>query len=238
MNFFLLNKWINGQIYSSKSSGFVVSGFFPIFLLSCSLFSVACVLLVLNLISWCFILQLSRHLINYIIPFFQLTSWLCLTSWLYSKNMSVPFKSVTAVFNYSLCLLILIFRGTTLVISLFFVLSILNTSNEKLIGFVWILLSFTNCLLISVYVYLESTNILTLKFLSFFFIFACIFNSLSELLHYFGIIYFIGEFTLISCTVPTWDLLQNPSSFCLLLDCLILLKPFVSSSIVFLCNSS
>ena len=79
-NFFLFNKCVKDQMYSSKSSGFVLSGFL---LLSCSLVSivsVAFVLLVLNLISLCFIVQLSGHLVNLIVLFFQLTSVLCLTS--------------------------------------------------------------------------------------------------------------------------------------------------------------
>ena len=53
--------------------------------------------------------------------FFQLTSGLCLTSQLCPKKMSVPSKSVTAASNVSLYLLILIFRGATLVTSPFFV---------------------------------------------------------------------------------------------------------------------
>ena len=132
-------------MYSSKSSEFIVSGSFPISLLSYSLFSVACVLLVLNSMSWCFILQLPGHLVNHIILFSQLTSGLCLTNQSCSRNMSILFKFITTASSCSLCPLISTSRGATLVISLFFVSLALKTSNKKLIGFVWILLSFTNC---------------------------------------------------------------------------------------------
>ena len=67
-------------MYSGKSSGFVLSGFLPISLLSCSVISIVFVLLVLNLMSSCFIVHCPGHLVNYIVPFFQLTSGLCLTS--------------------------------------------------------------------------------------------------------------------------------------------------------------
>ena len=237
MNFFLLKKWVNRWIYSGKSSGFVVSGFFLILPLSYSLFSVACVLLVLNSISWCFILQLSRHLVNHIILFFQLTSGLYLTNQSCPRNMSIPFKFITAASSCSLCLLILIFRSAILVTSLFFVPSALKTSKEKLISFIWILLSFTNCSSILICVHLESTNILILRFLLFFvFTFAHIFNSLSALLHQFGIIYFFWEFTWeISHTMPTWDLLQNSISFSLLCHLyVILLESSVFLLIAFL----
>ena len=82
-NFFLLNKCMKGRMYSGKSSGFVLSGSLLISPLSCylvSVVSVAFVLLVLNLISLCFIVQLLEHLVNLMVPFFQLTSGLCLTS--------------------------------------------------------------------------------------------------------------------------------------------------------------
>ena len=139
MNFFLLNKCIKGWIYSGKSSGFVLSGFLPILPLSYSLVSIvsmAFVLLVLNLIPLCFIVQLPGHLVNLMVPFFWLTSGLCLTSQSWPKNMSVPFKSVTAASSYFLCPLISISKGAILVTSLFFVSSALKTLNEKFIGFV------------------------------------------------------------------------------------------------------
>ena len=195
LNFFLLNKWVNSWIYFSKSSGFIVSSSFLIFLLSYFLVSVACVLLVLNLISWCFILQLPEYLVNHIVSFFQFTSGLCLTNQSCPRNISVPFKSITAASNYFLCLLISISKGAILVTSLFFVLSTLNTLNEKFIGFICILFSLTSCLLMPMCMHPKSTNILTLRFLPFFvFTFAYTFNSLSTLLHQFGITYFFENF--------------------------------------------
>ena len=142
--------------------------------------------------------------------------------------MSIPFKSITTASSCFLYLLISIFRSATLVISLFFILSVLKTLNEKFIGLVCICFSLTNYLSISIYMYLESTSVLTLRFLLFFiFIFARMFNSLFILLCWFGITYLFWEFTgKISCTMPTRDLLQNPVLFCCLLYCLILLKSF------------
>ena len=132
----------------------------------------------------------------------------------------MPFKSVTAVSSYLLCLFILISKNTTLVTSPFFILSALKTLNEKLISFIWILLSLTSYSLISVCVHPELTNALILRFFLFFiFTFACTFNSFSELLYQLEIIYLLWDFTKISCTMPTQDLLQN-SSACLL-SCLI-----------------
>ena len=155
--------------------------------------------------------------------------------------MSIPFKFITAASSYSLCLLISISKGTTLVTSLFFVSSALNTLNEKLISFVWILLFFTSCLLISICMHPKLTNALTLRFFLFFvLIFACTFNFFSELLLQLGIIYFSWKFTEISCIIPTWDLHQNPSSYHLLchLHYLILSEPFISSLTAFLYNPS
>ena len=123
----------------------MLSGSLPISLLSYSVVSMAFVLLVLNLMSLCFIVQFPEHLVKLMVLFFQLTSGLCLTSQSCPKNMSVPFKSITATSNYSLWLLILISRNATLVTSLFFIPSVLKTSNEKLIGFICILLSLTSC---------------------------------------------------------------------------------------------
>ena len=193
--------------------------------------------------SWYFILHDPGYFVDYIIPFFQLISKLCLTSQSCPKNISIPFKSITTAFSYSLCPLILISRGTTLVTSSFFVLSMLKTSNEKLIGLICILLSLTDYLLILMCVHPESTNILTLRFFPFFVLtFTYMFNSFSALLHQLGIIYLLWEFTWeISCTVPTQDLLQNPDSSCSFLYhllYLILLESFVSSLTAFLCSFS
>ena len=150
----------------------------------------------------------------------------------------MPFKSVTTAFSYFLCLLISISRGTILVTSLFFILSALNTLNEKLIGFVWILLSLTSCSSILIYVHSESTSVLNLRFLPFFiFIFAHTFSSFSVLLCQLGIIYLFWDFIKeISHIVPTQDLLQNYVSYCsLCYSCSpIFFKSFDSSSTVFL----
>ena len=198
----------------------------------------AFVLLVLNLISSCFIVQLLGHLVNLIVLFFQLTSGLCLTSQSWPKNISVPSKSITTTSSISLCLLILISKDTTLVTSPFFVLFALNTSNEKLSGFVYILFFLTNCLSIPVYVHLESTNALTFNFLLFFvFTSACMFNShFSLLFQWFRIIYLFWDFTWeISYTMPTQDLCQNPP-YSSHLHHLILPRPSFSSLPTSLCN--
>ena len=112
----------------------------------------------------------------------------------------------------------------------------LNTLNEKFIGFVWILLSFTSYLSIPICVYPESTSTFTLSLLLFFvFTSACMFNSLYfSLFLQFGIIYFSWEFTWkISYTMPTWDHLQNSiPSLCP--HYLTLLGLFFSSSTEFL----
>jgi len=114
-NFFLLKRWVNGQIYSGRSSGFVLSGSLLILPLSCSILSVtvSLVRLELNHISLCVIVQLPRHLVNLMVPFLQLTSGLCLTSQSCPKNISIPFKSITATSRVSLCLLISNSRGAT-----------------------------------------------------------------------------------------------------------------------------
>ena len=228
-------------MYSGKSSGLVLSGSLPISPLFCSLISVvsvvplAFVLLVLNLMSSCFIVQLPGHLVNLIVLFFQLTSELCLTSQSWSKNISVLFKFVTAASSVLLCPLTLISRGATLVISPFFVPSALKTSNKKFISLVYILLFLTNCLSISVCVHLESTSALTLNFLLFLvFTSACMFNSyFPSLFPPFGITYSFWDFTWeISCTMPTWNLHQNSALYPCLYH-LILPGLVISSSTVF-----
>ena len=239
-NFFLLNKYINGQIYSSRSSGFVLSGSFPISPLSYIVVFfvfISFVLLVLNCMSSCFIVQFPGHLVNLMVPFFQLTSRLYLTSQSCPKNMLVPSRSITATSKISLCLLISISRSATLVTSPFFVLSVLKTSKAKFIGLVGIFLSLINCSSISVCVQLEFTSVFTFNLLLFFVLmFACTFNSFFPLLvQQFGIIYLLfWEFTWsISCTMPTRDCHQNPPPF-YHLYCLILPGLFVSSLSVFL----
>ena len=142
--------------------------------------------------------------------FFQLTFRLCLTSQSCPKNMSILFKSATAASNYSLWPLILISKGATLVTSPFFVLFALKTSNEKLIGFICILLFLTNCSSIPIYMHPESTSAFTFKFLPFFvFTSTCTFNShFPLLLQQSRIIYLFWEFTWeITYTMSTWDCL-------------------------------
>jgi len=108
--------------------------------------------------------------------------------------MSVLFKYVTTASSYSLCLLISISKGATLVTSPFFIPSALKTLNEEFIGLFCIYFYFTSCLSIPICVHLESTSALTLRFLPFFvFMFAHMFNSLSILLCLFGITYLFFE---------------------------------------------
>ena len=169
-------------MYSGRYSRFVRSGSLPISCYSLSYFSVACALLVLNVIFWCLVLYIFRYLINHIVSLSQFTSGLCLTNQLCFKNMSVLFKSITTILIYFLCPLILILSSINLVTSLFLISSTLNTSNEISTGFVLILSSLTNCSLIPIWVYLESTSAWSYNsFLFFVLIFACMFSSLSLL---------------------------------------------------------
>ena len=94
-NFFLLNKYIKGWIYSERSSGFVRSSSFLISYCSLSYVSITYTLLVLSIISWWIILHILGHLGNYIMPLSQFTSELYFTNQLHSKNISMLFKSVT-----------------------------------------------------------------------------------------------------------------------------------------------
>ena len=132
-------------MYSGRSFRFVRSGSLPISCYSLSYVSVACALLVLNVIFWCLVLYIFRYLINHIVSLSQFTSGLCLTNQLCFKNMSVLFKSITTILIYFLCPLILILSSINLVTSLFLISSTLNTSNEISTGFVLILSSLTNC---------------------------------------------------------------------------------------------
>ena len=93
---------------------FVRSGFLPIFDLSFYDVSFACILCILNSISWCFILHKSGHLVNLILPSFQFTSGLCLTNQSCPRNMSMPLRSSTTTSRYFLCLLISTFNDTIL----------------------------------------------------------------------------------------------------------------------------
>ena len=204
-----ITRWVKGQMQSRRSSGFVRSSFFPIFCCSLS-FSVVCVLLFdINDMSWWFILQVLEHLVNFIVPLFQSTSGLCFTNQSYSKNMSMPFRSVTAASIRSLCPLIYTSSSTNLVTSLFFVPSALKTLKDLSIGSVLILSSLTNCSSISTWVHPESTNACSHNPFPFLVLMlVCTFNSLSLLFLWFGIIY---RFQDLLCTkvyhiVPTSNL--------------------------------
>ena len=71
-NFFLLNRCVNSQIYSGKSSRLVESGFLPISWYSLSVSFIGFILLVLdvNAISWCYVLYPFRYLVNHIFSLF------------------------------------------------------------------------------------------------------------------------------------------------------------------------
>ena len=121
---------------------------------------------------------------------FQFTSGLCLTNQLYLRNMSMLFKSVTAISICSICLLIFSSSSTNLVTFPFLVLSVLKTSNDLSISSVLILSFFTSCLLIPVWVQIESTSALShSSFLFDILTFVHTFNFLSLLSHQYGIIY-------------------------------------------------
>ena len=127
---------------------------------------------------------------NFIVPLFQSTSGLCFTNQSYPKNMSIPFKSVTAASIHSLCPLISTSSSANCVTSLFFVLSALKTLNNLFIGSVLIFSSLTNCSSILVWVHSESTSAYSYNsFLFFILILVCMFNSLSLLFLWFRITY-------------------------------------------------
>ena len=128
---------------------------------------------------------------------FQFTSGLCLTNQLYPRNMSVPFKSVTATSICSLCLLILTSSSAYHVISLFLVPSALNTSNDLSISLVLIFSFFTSCLLIPIYVYPESTSTYSCSSFPFNVLtFICMLSSLSLSFLQFRIIYWFWALVL------------------------------------------
>ena len=160
----------------------------------------------MNNMSWWSVLHVLGHLVNCIVSLLQSTSGLCFTNQSYSKNISMPFKFVTTTLIYSLYSLISTSSGTNHVTSLFFVLSILKTSNDLSIGFVLIFSSLTNCLMILVWVHPESTNACNHSFFLFFvLILVCMFSSLALLFLWFGIMYWFWELlcTKVHCIVPT-----------------------------------
>ena len=128
-------------------------------------------------------MHIFEYLVNHIVPVLQFTSGLCLTNQSYPKNISIPFRSMTAASICSLCSLISTSSGTNQVTSSFFVPSVLKTLNDLSIGSVLIFSSLTSCLLISVWMYPESTNVCNHNSFPFFvLIFVCMFNFLA-LLH-------------------------------------------------------
>jgi len=126
-------------VYSEKSSRFVRSGFFSISCYPLSWLSIGCNLLSLNDIFWYSILQLFGHFVNHIISIFQFISGLCLINQLYSQNISILFKSITATLICSLCPLISTSIGTYYITSPFLVPSALNTSNDLFMSSILIL---------------------------------------------------------------------------------------------------
>ena len=152
--------------------------------------------------------------------------------------MSMLFKFMTAMLMYFLCLLIFNFSSTNLITSLFLVLSMLNTSNNLSIGSILILLFFTNCLLILVWVQLESFSAFNCNSFSFnVLIFVYTFSSLSLLSCWFGIIYWFWELlcTEVCCTMSTSNLQRNSFTYYYSLY-LIFSKCFCSLSSVLICN--
>ena len=148
--------------------------------------------------------------------------------------MSVPFKSMTAVLTFFLYTFILTSSGANHITSPFLVPFTLNISNDISIGSVLICSSFTNCLLISVYVHPESTSTCNYNFFLFFvLIFVCMFNFLSLLFLKFGITYqFWGSLcTEVHCIIPTPNLQQN-SLVCYWFLYLYFLEYFYSLSFV------
>ena len=139
--------------------------------------------------------------------------------------MLVLFKSMTAASICFLYPLISTSNGANQVTSLFFVPSALKALNNLSIGSVLILSSLTSCLLIPVWVQLESTNACSHNsFPVFVLMLVCTFSSLALLFLWFGITYQFWDLlcTKIHCIMPTPNLQQNPS-FCHSLLCLILL---------------
>ena len=167
------------------------------------------------------------------VPIFQFTSRLCLTNQLCPRNMFMLFKSVTAMSIYSLCLLISTSSSANHVTFPFLVPSVLKTSNNMSASFVLIHSFLTNCLLISMYMYLEFTSACNHNSFSVcVFTFACMFKSFSLLFCQCKITYQLWALVIwVLCTMPTQDHFQNPA-LCCLFQCLILPKYYNSLSFV------
>ena len=190
--------------------------------------------------SWWFVLYVFEHLINHIISLLQSISGLCFTNQSYPKNMSMPFKSMTTTSICSLCPLIFTSNGANWVTSLFFVLSVLKTSNDPSMDSVLIFSFLTSCLLIPVWVHSESTNACNCSSFPFFVLMlVCIFSSLALLFLQFEITYQFWDLlcTKVCCIMSTLNLWQN-LPLCHP-PCLICLSPLGfswSSSSIWICN--
>ena len=178
-----------------------------------------------------------RYLVNHIVPLSQFTSGFCLTNQSYTKNMFMPFKSVTTVSIFPVCLLISSSSGTNIVTSSFLVPFVLRTLNYLSIGFVLIYSSFASYLLIPVWVHSESTS--TLSHIPFdIFIFVHTSSSLSLLSVHCGITYLFRDLLYMEvCYIILTPNLQKNPPLCHCFHCLILCLYFCSSSSVMTCIS-
>jgi len=102
--------------------------------------------------------------------------------------------------------------SVNLVTSLFLVLSVLKTSNNLSIGSVFILFSFTSCLLISIWIHSESTNVFSHNFFLFdILIFVYILSFFYLLSLCWGITYQLRDLLCVEVchTISTLNLWQN-----------------------------
>ena len=131
-------------MYLGRSSGLVMSSSFLISCYSLFLLSVGCSLHVFDIkvMFWYLILHFLGHFVNYIVPVFQFTSGLYLTNPLYSRNMSMLFKFVTAMSIHSIYPLISGSSGVNCITSPFLVLFTLKTLNNLFTGSVLIFFFF------------------------------------------------------------------------------------------------
>ena len=149
--------------------------------------------------------------------------------------MSVLFKFMTVMLIFFLCLFILTFSSVYCVTSLFLIPYVLNNLS---ISSILIFSSFTSCLLIPVCMHPESTSVCNYIFFLFFVLMlVCMFNFLSLLFYWFGIIY---QFWKSLCTevcyiVPIPNLQQN-SLTCHHSFHWILFRHFYSSSYIVINN--
>ena len=140
---------------------------------------------------WCWILHFFGHLINHIVLFVTIESIFYMYPLISSSS------------------------GANCVTCIFLVPSALKTLNDLDSGFILIYFSFTNCLLIPVWMHLEPSNILSCSFFL-----SDIITTLSSLfllsllceITY----WFFRELlcTKVCCTMPTPNLQQNPLLCC------------------------